>query len=139
MRQKLHFDFYGIVAVPLVILSVSFFSFLPSALAEQVVEKQSVSSNCDKVGEKLEGIVEPPCWCSRARTKVEKMICNSDKELWLLDRLVGAYYEFYVIPDQLRWLRNVRNKCKDVKCLRNVYQERIATMEKKSKRRRVSP
>lgn len=75
--------------------------------------------------------------CARATTAIEKLVCSSD-ELANLDRSLAAYYAVArstfeegrecVRADQMRWLRDVRNRCTDVKCLERAYLERLAQL-----------
>lgn len=68
--------------------------------------------------------------CSNATEKVEKLIC-SDKELSLLDDELAAKYS--QPTDQVkerknaqrRWLREKRNRCSDIQCLKDAYETRI--------------
>jgi uncharacterized protein len=75
--------------------------------------------------------------CKEASTAVEKMICATD-ELSELDEFLDTAYgkalsdvehETDVTNAQVAWLKNVRDKCKDVVCLRRVYIKRIFQLE----------
>lgn len=76
--------------------------------------------------------------CAKAGAAVEKLICSSD-ELANLDRSLAAYYAVArstfeesrecVRADQLRWLREIRNRCADVECLERAYLERLAELD----------
>jgi len=71
-----------------------------------------------------------PTWCSRASTRTERRICNSnDAELWALENKMVALYRQVKIAGQGSWLRNVRNQCTNVSCLKQVYRERVSQME----------
>lgn len=75
--------------------------------------------------------------CSKASTSVEKAIC-ADAELSKLDdRLAVSYKKALAAqPDsaelkthQRNWLKNVRNQCQDVACLKEAYLGRLAGLE----------
>jgi uncharacterized protein len=85
--------------------------------------------------------------CTKASTTIEKLIC-ADAYLSKLDsELSEVYYEAqpsYIAingetgaridplgKDQQRWLRNVRNSCKDSSCLQKVYEARIIEIKLK--------
>lgn len=72
--------------------------------------------------------------CSRAGRPAEKLVC-ADKGLSTLDSVLARLYakrqKVVVDPaitaaDQKAWLRDVRDKCNDLKCLRSSYGKRIA-------------
>jgi uncharacterized protein len=72
--------------------------------------------------------------CTRAGRPAEKLVC-ADKGLSGLDSVLARMYakrqEVVVDPaitaaDQKAWLRDVRDKCTDIKCLRSAYGKRIA-------------
>jgi uncharacterized protein len=74
--------------------------------------------------------------CSKATTNIERMVC-SDIELSELDsRLADAYQRNLTGSDsaeQLRmeqrlWLRDVRNRCPSIDCLRRAYQHRLEAL-----------
>lgn len=69
--------------------------------------------------------------CARAGTSIEKMIC-ADPELSALDGTLALHYKKAleasrsptVLREQQRlWLREVRNRCIDVPCLRAAYRQ----------------
>lgn len=68
--------------------------------------------------------------CSNVTQTVEKLIC-SDEELSLLDdELAAKYAEPTDYPEerkiaQRRWLRERRNRCADIQCLKKAYEARI--------------
>lgn len=71
--------------------------------------------------------------CSSATNKVEKLIC-SDASVSLLDdeldarytQLTDEPYEFQKHKlAQRKWLRDVRNNCSDINCLKNAYLNRL--------------
>jgi len=68
--------------------------------------------------------------CSKATTKVEKLIC-SDKKLFELDKEMNAYYKEAVKrepqeirDEQRKWLK-IRNACIEVGCISAAYEEKI--------------
>lgn len=76
--------------------------------------------------------------CDKAKTAIEKKIC-ADPELSLLDEHLGRYYSAARVTlahdstclagDQRRWLRTVRDACKDSACLKRRYRERLAVLD----------
>lgn len=68
--------------------------------------------------------------CDKAVGKIEKAICL-DGEVSELDSNLGRlYYSLkresgLVVEDQKSWLKNIRNKCENIECLRSVYIARI--------------
>ena len=76
-----------------------------------------------------------PHWCSQAETYIEIMICNSnDTELWSLDHKNEALYEKVKTPqikqEQKQWLKNVRDQCLTVSCIKKAYKQRILELIK---------
>lgn len=74
--------------------------------------------------------------CAKASTLVEKAIC-SDAELSKLDDLLALTYKKALAAQsdggelnlqQRTWLKNVRNQCGDVACIRQAYTGRIAVL-----------
>lgn len=74
--------------------------------------------------------------CAKAQTKIEKMICT-DPELSKLDEELGAIYlnvikditiASKVKKDQKGWLKWERNRCSDVTCLKEEYQQQITEL-----------
>ncbi|HXH72950.1 MAG TPA: ankyrin repeat domain-containing protein, partial [Mariprofundaceae bacterium] len=75
--------------------------------------------------------------CRKATTSVEKLVCSSN-EVTILD---VQLYETYqraqrlaansntIRNQQRRWLKETRNKCETVECLRQAYQKRISELE----------
>lgn len=72
--------------------------------------------------------------CTKASTKIEKMICR-DAELSKFDDDLALAYQHTldqsddkqkVIIEQRLWLKNIRNACKDESCLKQSYQSRIS-------------
>jgi uncharacterized protein len=75
--------------------------------------------------------------CNRTTTPVEKTICT-DSHLSCLDYLLLRYYkqalDISSKPQTLRdtqrkWLTGARNKCLDLACLSNAYNERLAILK----------
>lgn len=71
--------------------------------------------------------------CRKATTDVERMIC-ADAELSRLDeQMARAFTDARSqggvnAADQVAWLKNVRNRCATVDCLKSAYQARIADL-----------
>ena len=76
--------------------------------------------------------------CSKAATATEKLIC-ANQRISNLDEYLGRYYytaraevgrgAVCLVPNQRDWLQNVRNVCKDAKCLERVYLNRLAELD----------
>jgi uncharacterized protein len=76
--------------------------------------------------------------CSKASSRVEQMICRDD-EVSALDEHLARYYQAARMAlgrgaeclkaDQRQWLANVRGRCTDRDCLRNVYLARLAELD----------
>lgn len=81
-------------------------------------------------------VVQPSFDCPKATNRAERLICNT-QEIAILDlSLANAYRELQaekvsknekneLKSKQVYWLNNVRNKCVDVQCLKEVYETRI--------------
>ena len=77
--------------------------------------------------------------CSKAQSKVERLICDERKnpDLYSLDSRLNAYYSEVIqqansqspIADQKKWLTAVRNLCGDAQCLRKAYQSRVSELQ----------
>lgn len=77
--------------------------------------------------------------CSQARSKTEKLVCGNAELSELDTRLGKAFTEARqelpageakrLTQDQLRWLRNVRNPCADVGCLKTAYTAQINVLD----------
>jgi uncharacterized protein YecT (DUF1311 family) len=76
--------------------------------------------------------------CTKASTRIEKMICSDGESSELDGKLAETYRRALADPaenpDQIRieqrtWLSGKRNRCADVRCLRRSYRERIAALE----------
>src|SRR5271169_5220376 len=72
--------------------------------------------------------------CSKAQTKIEKLICGDD-ELSKLDEDLGRAYQQALlrsgddkpqeIKEQRFWIKIIHMSCKDTACLKELYQKRI--------------
>lgn len=71
--------------------------------------------------------------CAKANSKVERMICN-DIELSKLDDELNRTYQQRIelsndkqneTKEQRRWLKEIRNVCTEVDCLKSAYSARI--------------
>ncbi|GJH18795.1 hypothetical protein CBA19CS22_19655 [Caballeronia novacaledonica] len=84
-----------------------------------------------------------PLECKKANTEVERMICQSS-DLVAFDEAVNLGFaemqdsfskeissEDPIRLDQIRWIRDVRNKCVDATCLINAYKVRIAYFKRR--------
>lgn len=78
--------------------------------------------------------------CTKAATKVEKMIC-ADAELSKLDDTLAASYKSalqssanpaLVKSEQVQWMKQNRNSCINSDCLRVTYQQRISELKRSS-------
>jgi uncharacterized protein len=73
--------------------------------------------------------------CSQATTAVENMICGEEALAILDEDMSWAYGEAKTRVDvtaigQLAWLRNVRDRCTTVECLRVAYVSRVIFLQK---------
>ncbi len=75
--------------------------------------------------------------CKKTITTVENIICT-DSHLSFLDNLLSRYYKQSIdispnsqsIKDsQRQWLKEIRNKCLDIVCLKSAYNERLAILK----------
>ena len=75
--------------------------------------------------------------CKKASTFIEKAIC-SNKDASFLDEMLSESYkkalETVSKPEKLRekqmlWLKNVRNKCQNIKCIKNTMESRIDELD----------
>ncbi len=71
--------------------------------------------------------------CAKANTNIEKMIC-ADPELSELDSDLNELYQqtleqstdrLKAVSEQRQWLRTERNACRDIVCLKTIYQTRF--------------
>jgi uncharacterized protein len=77
--------------------------------------------------------------CTKDTTRVEKLICGSE-EISKLDSSLGNAYAYILgvtnakvkrdalIADQKAWIKNTRDKCGDLDCLRDAYWTRIGAL-----------
>ncbi len=80
--------------------------------------------------------------CSKAETFVEMSICNDPELSRLDDKLSEAYKAAkaevanpeMLKKEQILWLKEVRNKCTNVDCLKKVYEERISELNLKERK-----
>jgi uncharacterized protein len=85
--------------------------------------------------------------CTKAATKVEKLICSDTQLSQSDEELMSAYTKaLKETPDteslkkqQREWLKNVRNSCADVDCLRVEYKNRIDQLASVKKMKYSSP
>jgi len=101
-----------------------------SSYNQQTLPSENIVKFAQLRKEQVNTKILPPHWCINAKTTVELLICHSnDVELWHLDNLMGVLYLQNGKPkDQKYWLVAVRNKCKDVFCLKQVYRDRVAIL-----------
>ncbi len=74
--------------------------------------------------------------CSKASTSVEKKICSSQTLSGLDEDLAKAYDSALMVSDnpgmvrngQQKWLRTVRDRCRDEACLKTAYEKRLAQL-----------
>lgn len=75
--------------------------------------------------------------CEKAATKVEKLICSNDELSKLDEKLSDAYKKSLqrtdikqkAVVSQRQWLKNVRNPCTVVECVKDAYETRIQEIE----------
>jgi uncharacterized protein len=73
--------------------------------------------------------------CAKASTRIEKMICSDGEASDLDGQLAHAYFlalsraesPYGMRAGQHTWLKEQRDKCVDVACLREAYKKRLAT------------
>lgn len=76
--------------------------------------------------------------CAKAKTEIEKQICNNTKLSELDDKLTALYNKVLAqspVPEdtkeqQREWVKGSRNVCKDAACLERAYASRISDLEK---------
>jgi uncharacterized protein len=76
--------------------------------------------------------------CAKASSDIEKMICGNPELSRMDEGLRAAYKEASseasdpapLSADQNLWLKKIRNACRDASCLKRVYQERIADLNR---------
>ena len=75
--------------------------------------------------------------CAKAKTKIEKLVCGDPKLSDLDDKLTALYNEVLAkspVPEdtkqqQLEWIKQSRNTCKDAGCLQQAYTSRISDLQ----------
>jgi uncharacterized protein len=75
--------------------------------------------------------------CSRARTNVERLLCSSDRVAAADQMMALAFRDAFnrterreeLLADQDRWRRDVRDRCNDVPCLVQAYEDRTSELE----------
>ena len=73
--------------------------------------------------------------CGAATTYIEKLIC-SDDTLNQADEEMAASYKSALVIDsatkdmQVKWLTEVRNKCRDANCLTDAYLDQLSMLER---------
>lgn len=103
----------------------------------QPASQEASQQTPQEVGQQSVGPIVAGFDCSKASSPAEKLIC-SDREVASLDlRLTRAYKELLQIyPDksklkseQVTWIREKRNMCSSVDCMKAIYQERVDDLE----------
>lgn len=72
--------------------------------------------------------------CAKATTNIEKMICSSTQLSELDSELSSIYKSAFAVDksikqDQLIWIKE-RNKCSNVECLKEAYEDRFTALQK---------
>jgi uncharacterized protein YecT (DUF1311 family) len=75
--------------------------------------------------------------CAKAATKIEKLICGDDEISKLDDALSKTYQKVLernddkqkATKEQRQWLKEVRNACQNVECLKTAYRVRISKLD----------
>lgn len=78
--------------------------------------------------------------CSKAATEIEHLICTDPRLSDLDSELSRSYRKAreserlinnkpMLQEQQIIWLRDIRNRCSNVECLRTVYEQRISQLE----------
>lgn len=74
--------------------------------------------------------------CGKAATPLEKTICQDPALNALDEQLAAAYREagqrcssVELKTEQQRWLKDIRNACRDAACLAAAYQKRLAVLQ----------
>lgn len=78
--------------------------------------------------------------CDKAAMKVEKVICTNEEASKADERFSRKYEEIYksaleedkleLKRYQLNWLKGVRNKCEDEKCIVDAYAKQLIVISK---------
>lgn len=101
---------------------------------ESVQAQESMNSaNINSDDLKENAFIKPSFDCSKAGTFIEKTIC-SNQELATLDGTMANLYKNAILdainPEEIKkeqrsWLKNNRDKCLDIECLKQEYHNRI--------------
>ena len=76
--------------------------------------------------------------CAKAKTKIDKLICSDARLSEADEKLTALYNEVLAkspAPEdtkqqQLEWVKQSRNTCKDADCLQQAYTSRISDLQK---------
>lgn len=75
--------------------------------------------------------------CEKATSAIEKLICDNNELSWL-DEMLGHIYRTalerstgkrQISKEQRLWLKNVRNVCQNVECVKDAYKQRIDSID----------
>lgn len=100
--------------------------------------RQDVKVDAPVPAPELVGAIGPSFDCSKARSSVEHMICNSLRLSAEDETLAETYKKALAASanraalktDQIRWIRTERNACSDIPSLIDVYEAREKQLEK---------
>ena len=115
----------------------------PVALNNQDIAKPTLVELEKKVPEVSNG---PSFDCSKAKARMEKLICESS-ELSLLDYQLNASYKIalsdakdksFIKNWQFTWLKSVSDRCDTVDCLKPILTERISLLNSLSNDSNIS-
>jgi uncharacterized protein len=75
--------------------------------------------------------------CSKPKTKVDWMLCSSDRAVMEEQRMARAFRgaanrtedRRKLLDDQKEWTERVRDACNDIACLLKAYQERVEDLD----------
>lgn len=75
--------------------------------------------------------------CSRATTNVDRLLCSSERAAAAEERMAYAFRAAVrrgIAPNQLRstqtqWKSEIRDRCNDVDCLTNAYDQRTIELD----------
>ena len=111
---------------------------VPSSEAKISEKTQHQSFQSERTIDVSTGI-SPSFDCPRASNKVERLICatpelavldlslaNSYRNLWV--ERTNAEFRVQLKDAQNHWIRNVRDRCSDVECLKITYDLRISEL-----------
>jgi uncharacterized caspase-like protein len=112
----------------------------PSILTDD--ERHTVPANTEKKQEVVQSkpMLMPPSFdCAKAASKAEKLICTnsdlarSDSEMSHTYKLALASHQDQaqaIRSAQIRWRKNIRDKCSDTNCMLDVYRSRSSELTK---------